>query len=265
MLMIPIAYRDKIYNIKLELAHTYMDPSTIYEKSHESDILVNGMSYNESAYYVKDAPLNNVIKFIRERSFYENTSCVLTSRRNEECKQYVFHFAPPLPKVTDGLDALYSSAILDKKKDIPGHSKGRDISLKKLKVTEHITEEKLKVLRRVVDSLGYLTLDNILEVRDERVLQLYQTLIFLKQFDCSVLDEATIDLKEMQHIVQSVDSLPTKSAREIKNYYQIAKENGNEYTKLEHLANTMTGESLGWVPKENNFTKTKGWADRYGL
>jgi len=88
MLIIPILYRQKVYSVAVRLKNAYeVQEAGLFERRYESDVTVNGRSYNQSSYNVEKAPLNNVIDFIRVHSLNTNTSSFLvTSKRNGYAK-----------------------------------------------------------------------------------------------------------------------------------------------------------------------------------
>ncbi len=264
MLVIPLLYKGKIYNMEVFLKNIYeVEEDRVLEYSYESDVIVNGRSYNHSRYYVPNAPLDSIVHFIRDHSIQASSSFLLTSRKNSQGNMRLFRVQCPLPHVTDGLDMLFGSAILDMKKQLPGHHKDRNLSLKKLGVASHITEEKLKVLRRVASSLSF-PIDSSILTRDERLRDFVDTFHFLNQFECRIIEDATILEKNVQGMMEPLQSIYTSSANEIRDYYKIAKENANEYAKLDYMARIMTGQGLSWLSSERDIQKVKSWDGKYG-
>ncbi len=255
MLIIPILYQQKIYSVGVRLKKAYEVQETgIFEKRYESDITVNGRSYNSSSYNVEKAPLNNVVDFIRAHSLNaNNSSFLITSRRDGYGRMNSYHVSVPLPHITDGLDALYSSAIQSMKKMVPGHSKDRNISLRKLGVTNHITEEQLKSLQKITDS-GNVP-KKALDLDETQ--KLYQTIDFLDQFECMIMDEATVDVKSLQAVMIPFSGINTQTAEEVRKYYRMAQDNAEEYTKLEYMTRLLTGEPLYWIKEESSIRKVK--------
>lgn len=265
MLIMPIINGKKIYNVKISLKYVYEDHNfDAFEKRYESDIVVNGHSYNQSNYNVENAPLNNTVDFIRNNSLFMNASYLVTSRRNTQGKMYTYRIATPPMRVTDGLDTLYSSAIQNLKKTIPGREKDRNISLKKLGVTSHITDENLSILRRITQ-FGYIRNEESEFLNDTRINQLYQTLNFLNMFECTIIEEATIDENNLKSILLSFNGIETKEFKLLRDYYAMAQENSEEYVKMDYLSRIMTGEPLHWIKRESSITKIKSWDrnDRY--
>ena len=262
MLVMPILHKGKIYNVEVKLKNVYtIQDLGAFQKLFESDIIVNGRSFNQSKCYEKDSPLMNVVYFIRDNALYGNNSFFLTSRRNNQGDMNSFHVALPLPHVTDGLDALYGSVIQNMKREIPGHKKDRNLSLKKLGVSAHITEEKLNLLKKEVrnkeDREENSTISDHIDID-----LLSQTLEFVRQFECKVIEEATVDERIIQSLLSPLGSIHTKESKQLKDYYLMAQENSEEYGKLDDLSKIMTGESLRLIRREKNMTKIKSW-DHY--
>lgn len=260
MVILPLLYKEKIYNVKVSLKESSeLSKNELYDFSFEGDIIIYNQNYNSSSYNTKEAPLNNIIQFIRANSLYSSDPIFyVVSRKDQVGNIRISQVLFPNQKVTDGLDALYSSVIQNMRRDIPNHSKDRNISLKKLEVAEHVTEPKLKVVRKAMDRREKEGPKN------EVVLEMERTLLFLDQFDCSVLSSTAIEEKTMQSMLGTMDNLNTDVAREMKNYYQTAKENGNDYAKLDHLSQILRGESLDWLKVNKDYTKVKTRVDYNG-
>ncbi len=258
MIVMPIVNGGKVYNVKISPKYTYEDRGLeTFEKRYESDIVVNGNSYNQSRYNIEKAPLNNTIDFIRNNSLFISSTFLVTSRRNGDGKISTFRIATPPVFVSKGLDLLYSSVIQNMKKSIPGREKDRNVSLKRFGVTEHITETNLSLLRKVTQ-FGYIN-ETSEFLNDNRINQLYQTLNFLNTFDCTIIEEATMEEKALRDMIFSFNGIETKEARLLHDYYEMAKENSEEYVKLDYLSRIMTGEALHWIRRESSITKIKSW------
>lgn len=260
MVILPLLYKEKIYNINVSLKEsTELSNDILNNQPFEGDIIVWEQSYNNSSYNTKEAPLNNTIQFIRANSLYSPAPFFhVVSRKDKEGNIRIFQVLFPNQKVTDGLDALYSSVIQNMRRDIPNHSKDRNISLKRLKVTEHITEPKLKAVRRAMDKRDKEASTN------EVVLEMERTLHFLDQFDYSLISSVPIEEKTVQTMLGSMENLNTDIVREVKDYYQTAKENGNDYAKLDHLSQILRGEPLEWLETHKDYTKVKTRVDYNG-
>lgn len=262
MLVMPLLYKGKIYNMEVRLKNVYeVEEKSIFEYPYESDVIVNGRSYNHSEYYVSNASHDSIVRFIRNHFVPSSSSFLLTSRKNNEGHMKTFQIQAPLSHVTDGLDMLYGSVLLDMKKQIPDRYKDRNISLKRLGVASHITEEKLKVLRKVVSSNSSFSTN---KEKDEILHNFLDTFHFLNQFECRIIGNATILEKMIQGVMEPLSSIYTSSANEIRDYYQMAQENANEYAKLDYMTRIMTGDGLSWLSYEQDIRKVKSRDGKYG-
>lgn len=253
MVILPLLYKEKIYNIKVSLKESSeLSKDSLYDFSIEGDIIIYNQSYNKSSYNTKEAPLNNIIQFIRMNGFHSPDPFFhVVSKKDNEGNIRISQVFFPTQKVTDGLDALYSSVIQNMRRDIPNHSKDRNISLKKLKVADHVTEPKLKAVRRAMDKRDKEAFSK------EAVLEMERTLGFLDQFDYTLISSTPLEEKTVRTMLDSMENLNTDVAREVKTYYQTAKENGKEYARLDHLSQILRGEHLEWIEIQKSYTKVK--------
>ncbi len=261
MIIMPILDKDKIYNVEIKLKDYFEDQNLgVFEKHYESDLIVNGQNYNDSSYNAKNANLNSLVNFIRNNTIYMRSSYVLTSRRNEQGKMYTYRIPAPPRKVTEGLDCLYGNIIQDMKKSIPQNEKGRILSLKKLGVTDHIMEKDLKLVRKSTES-SYITDKNDPRLKEKELYLLFATIEFLDLFDCTVLEDSTMDLKEFQSIQKAFLEFNSEEGRKINKYYHTALENANEYRKIQFLSKIMTGETFYWIKRGESKVKIKSIED----
>lgn len=251
MVILPILYQEKIYHLEIKLKNIYDSGKVSNLKlGYENNVFVNGQDYNSSIYHVKNAPFHNVVDFIRAHSS-SCSSFEVFSKKNEQGEAVGYQVALPYSHVAEGLDLLYGSVILNMKRDILGNEKDRYISLGKLGVLDYITDEEWKLLREK-------------RMEENRLHELMRFLGFFQQFECHMVLGSTVDEKVVQTLVSSMENMNTDTTREMKKYYQIAKENRKEYTKLEYLSQVLTGESFGWLQETQNLIKVKSRGDIYG-
>lgn len=259
---------NRIYNVKVSLKEaTKVKESTSLRGFGESDIIVNGSSFNESVFNTKNHDSSVITNFIRNKNYNSTRKDFLvTTRSNSDSKSYdLYNVSIPLKKVTSGLDNLYGKAIIDMQKEIPNIKKGRYISLLDLGVCDHINDEKISSLKYLVDKstneeeLNYLLIANNLG-------NMKSTIDFIKQFDFTIISEATIKEEDYNKLLSSLQYTHSKDARNLRRYYQIAKDNKECYEKLSKINKILYGKSINLIKKKEKqkiLRKLNGDSDRY--
>ena len=161
MLIMPIINKSKngntsIYNVKISLKNaSKVREGVVLRGYDESDIIINGTSFNNSIYNKKGIEPNVTVNFLRNFNYRTGKKDFLvTTREASDSTLYdLYNVEMPPRKITAGLDNLYGSTILDIQKEMPDSPKGKYISLKKIGVDTHITDEKLYKLKDIVEKL----------------------------------------------------------------------------------------------------------------
>ena len=159
MVIMPIRNKNKqgisrILNVRIINKNANKVKEGIVLKGYkDGDVIINSQSFNSSIYNTKDQDPSATISFIRSVNYRtEKKDFLITTKESPDSTLYdLYHVNIPPRKISKGLDNLYGSMILDMKNEIPGIEKGRYISLKKLGVDQHITEEKLSKLKEIVE------------------------------------------------------------------------------------------------------------------
>ncbi len=260
---------NRIYNVKVSLKDaTKVKENTSLKGFGESDIIVNGSSFNNSIFNTKNYDGNVVTNFIRSKSY--NTSrkdFLVTTRSNSNSELYdLYNVSIPSRKITGGLDNLYGRAIMDMQKEIPNIRKGRYVSLRDLGVTDHITDEKIELLKQISakatteEELNYLlTINNLGNLKN--------TIDFIRMFEFTIISEATIKEEEFNKVVNSLIPTFSKDVRSLRRYHQIACDNKESYEKLSKVNRILYGKSINLIrKKEKSKVLVKGSenkSDRY--
>ncbi len=261
MVIIPIINNNKIKQVKIELVDVYKTGKEINSNNiEESDIIIGSSSFKASRFNIKNQPLSSILEFIRT-SYINNTSSTLISTKyyNSEHNYDLYQINPPLKSITSGLDNLYASIILDLKNRIPDAIKGKYIDLEKLNLTSHITDEKLELLQIIASNLQ----NNESKKDYQKMLQengledLIETLKFMKLFYCEIIPSASIDIDNYKKVLESMNKVNTKEAKDLKKLYTMAKNNEKAYYKLSKLYNIVYNEPLHWIHSSKEKTKVK--------
>lgn len=242
---------NRIYNVKIALkGASKVKKSTSLRGFGESDIIVNGSSFNNSIFNTKNHDESVVVNYIRGKMYNSSKKDFLvTTRSNSDSKLYdLYNVSIPAKKVTSGLDRLYGKAIIDMQKEIPNINKGRYVSLLDLGVCDHISDEKIDMLKYFVDKarnedeLNYLLLTNNLG-------NIKATIDFIKQFDFTIISEATIKEDDFNKVLSSLNYTSSRDARNLKRYYNIAKDNKDCYESLSKINRILYGKSINLIQK----------------
>ena len=234
MLVMPILNTGKdgtarIYNVEVRLkTATKVKENAILKGFEEADIIVNGSSFKNSIFNVKNLE-SNVVYRSGKRDF------LITTRHNSSSDLYdLYSVELPPKKVSIGLDNLYGKVVIDMQKEIPDIKRGRYLSLKELGIEQYLTDERINNLRSIVnkanseENLDYLLFSNNLG-------DLRSTIDFMKIFDFKIINEATVTEKQVRDLQSALKYTFGRDARDLEKYYKIAKDNKEMYRKLSIL------------------------------
>ena len=258
MLIMPILNTNKngdtkIYNVEVKLKNaSKVRENTLVNGIVDSNVVVGNSSFNDSIYNTKNKENNVIVNFIRNHHYRDKNRFLVTTRKHSDNNYYdLYSVEMPPKKVTTGLDNLYGQAILDMQKEIPNIKKGRYISLEKLGSVDHISDERLKKLKYVVEnSVDESNLEHLLLANN--LGDLSSTLEFIRLFDFTILDEATISEKQIVDLLKSFDIISTRDSKSLERYYKIAIENKNAYKKLSALSRILTSKPINLIQRNHN-------------
>ncbi len=244
-------------NVEVKLRNARKIRSKVsYDDACESEIIVNSEKFSESSF--KDSKdINAPIDFIRSKSLlYPRNFLVTTKEENDSNLYDVYEVAPPPNKVNDSLDKLYSKAITDMRKEIPGSEKrGRYVSFEQLGIGKYLTEEKIASLQRIVK-----------EERDESlwpkkfqeagIADLSDTLDFVNNFECTVLSDTSIPEESLQDTLKALSAINTRDYKHLNKYYQMAKSNTEIYTKISYINKIIYDKPLALIQSKKQAQKS---------
>lgn len=248
MLVLPIVNRKRVLSVEVKLKDIKKIRRGVnYADANESEIIVNREKFSDSSF--KDSrDVKAPIDFIRSKSLlYPRNFLVTTKEENDSNLYDVYEVASPPKKVNDSLDKLYSRAIMDLRKEIPGTvRRGRYLSFEQLGIGDHLTDEKIAVLQRIVR-----------EERDESlwpkkfeeagIADLAETIDFINNFECTVLSDTAIPEESLQDTLKSLAVINTRDFRNLNNYYKIAKSNTEIYTKISYINKIIYDKPLSLI------------------
>lgn len=224
-----------------------------FSDAKESEIIVNREKFSDSI-FSESREISAPIEFVRSKSLLYPRKYLVTTKTESSSDLYdVYEVAQPPRKVNDSLDKLYSCALTDMRKEIPGSKKGRYISLKKLGVDEPLTDEKIAKLQRIVKENDTEEWPKLFQ--QEGIADLKETLDFIKNFECTVISDTTIPEESLQDVLKSLEVINTKDSRNLRNYYNKALTNKEVYSKISYINKIIYNEPLTLIKSSNEKQK----------
>lgn len=256
MLVLPIVNRRRVLSVEVKLKNAKKIRSRVcYDDAKESEIIVNRERFSESS-FKESKDIKAPIDFIRSKSLlYPRNFLVTTKSENDSDFYDVYEVETPPKKVNDSLDKLYSRAITDMRKEIPGMvRRGRYLSFEQLGLDEHLTDEKIAALQKIVR-----------EERDESlwpkkfaeagIADLTETIDFINNFECTVVSDTAIPEESLQDTLKSLAVINTRDFRNLNNYYKIAKSNTEIYTKISYINKIIYDKPLALIHSKKQAQK----------
>lgn len=255
MLILPIVNKGRVLHVNVRLkSATKVRTGIRFSDAAESEVIVNGKLLSESS-YKDDKRREAVVDFIRYNSMRNKRNFLVTTREESSSNTYdVYEVEQPLKKITDGLDNLYAGLILDLQKEIPGHNRGRYLSLKKLGVSSHLTDEKIEKLENIVKNVSDSSRWPAL-FRQKGVNDLVETLDFFNSLEGIVVPKTSIDEEKVQTLVEALNRVNTRESRNFNSYYNMACDNRDIYSKLSYVNKLIYDKPLDLIKSERQRQK----------
>lgn len=206
-----------------------------YDDAIGSDIIVNREKFSESSF--KDSrDVNAPIDFIRSKSLLYPRNFLVTTKEERDTELYdVYEVAQPPKQVNSNLDKLYSKVITDLRKEIPGEEdRGRYVSLEQLGIGEHLSNDKIATLQRIVKEERDTSRWPML-FKDAGIADLSDTIDFINNFECTVISDTSIPEESLQDTLRAMSVIKTRDYKNLNNYYKMAKSNTEIYTKISYI------------------------------
>ncbi len=240
MLILPIVNKRRVMNVEIKLKDaSKIRQGVSYEDALESDIIVNREKFSESSF--KDTKNDQApMDFIRSRSMLFPRKYLITTKEENDSSLYdVYEVAPPPKKVNDSLDGLYGKAITDLRKEIPGsNQRGRYVSFEQLGIGNHLTDEKIARLQRIVKEENEDNWPRLFE--EAGIADLNDSIEFINHFECTVLSDT---------------SIPARDYKNLNRYYEMAKSNADIYMKLSYIHKIIYDKPMSLIQSKNQKAK----------
>lgn len=254
MLILPIVNKNRVMNVHIKIKSAEKIRQKVsFNDAKESEIIVNREKFSDSI-FSESKDISAPIEFVRSKSLLYPRNFLITTKTESSSSLYdVYEVSQPPRKVNDSLDKLYSCALTDMRKEIPGSKKGRYVSLEKLGINEHLTDEKIAKLQRIVK-------DNIPEkwphlFQEEGIADLKETIDFINNFECTVVSDTTIPENSLQDVLKSLDVINTRDSRNLKNYYSMAQTNRDIYSKISYINKIIYDKPLALIKSQKQKQK----------
>ncbi len=245
MLILPIVNNERIMNVEIKLkGASKVRHGVLYDDALAGDIIVNREKFSDSS-FVHSKDKNAPIDFIRSKSILYPRDFLVTTKHEADSDYYdVYQVPQPPKKVNDGLDELYSKAILDMKCEIPGNEpKGKYISFQDLGIDVGLSDEKIAALQRIIkEERNSSNWGNQFEKAG--ITDLPDTVAFLNHFECTILSDTMIPEKSFQDTLKAMSSINTRDYRNLKKYYRMARSNAEIYTKISYISKIVYDKPL---------------------
>lgn len=252
MLMLPIVNKRKVMIGKLEFKRKRKIRCGVnYADAKNSDIIVNREKFSESIF--KDSKdVNAPIDFIRSKSLLYPRDFLVTTKEERDSNLYdVYEVAQPPKKVNDNLDKLYSKVITDLQNEIPGDDRrGRYISFKDLGIDEHLTDEKIATLQKIVKEERDMS--RWPELFEEAgIADLCETVEYFKNFECIVIADSSIPEDSLQDTLKALATIKTRDFKNLNKFYNMAKSNKEIYTKISYINKLLYDKPLSLIQSKS--------------
>lgn len=250
MLILPIINRNRILNVSVSYKEaTKIRVDVELEDTLPSDIIVSGKSFNSSAFYdSKDK--TNIVEFIRNNSILYRRSVLVTTKSRSDSSNYDVYDVGVAPrKINKATDMLYIRAILDLEKELPGVVRGKYLSFEELGFGEVFSDEKISRLKGIITSNSTSSWEKLF--RKNNLMDMIETLEFLKSFDCTVVSEASVPEETMQQVLASFGKIYSRDTKSLNKYYGMAEENRDLYAKMTYVCKLVYGKPLDLIQSES--------------
>lgn len=245
MIVLPIVNRERILNVEV----TLKDVSKVGSKTQDfninsSDIVIHNKKYNDSFYSKSVATPKSVMSFLRENGKIGKSNILVTTKVDGKGLFDIYDVKYPSDKVSDGLDNLIGTLLLDLKNE-SSSQKGRYLDLYKLGVFDIITEERLTDLEFLSKNMNQLNIAKYVEEHDLRCL--FKLIQAMDMFSFKVINGSVITLDKFDSFTEFLEPTNSKDYNNLLNYSDLAKNNKNEYSKLSYIYKIINNKPLNLI------------------
>lgn len=233
MLILPIVNKKRVMNVEIKLKGASKVKRGIVSERDMSEIIVNRERFSQSS-FSNSKDKNAPIDFIRSKSLLYPRRFLVTTKREDITHGFdVYEVGQPPKKVTEGLDTLYSKAILDMKNEVPKKSqRGRYVSLEELGFLDVLGDERISKLQNLIKN-GRGDLGRKLE--EAGLIDMVELIDYFNSFECSLISDSAVGEDSIQETIDALGVINSRDYRNLKKYYNMAKSNTDIYTKISYI------------------------------
>ena len=253
MIVLPIVNRGRILNVEV----TLKDVSKVGSKTsglniNSSDIMIHNKKYNDSFYSKNVATPKTVMSFLRENGKIGKSNILVTTKANDKGLFDIYDIKYPREKVSDGFDNIIGTLLLDLKNE-SSSQKSRYLDLYKLGVFDLITDERLTHLEYLSQNMSNVNISKYIEEHDLR--GLFKLIQAMDMFEFTVISKSSITEEEFNSFTNFLEPTNSKDYNSLLNYYDLAKNNKNEYSKLSYIYKIINNKPLNLIQKKKEKIK----------
>lgn len=258
MLVIPIENEGRILNVSIKLSNIKkIENTNSFLNSGPSNIIINKKIFSESIYYAQKIEPSVIVDFIYNNNMHTNAKDFYVTTKPESTSDEYGVYEVMIPKIRIGkaFDNLFGACIIDLCNENLDSIKGRNISLEKYGISNHITEERLDKLKYLANNLDNLNAKKYIE--ENNLQDLIDTIEFLSLFNCTVIPKTAINCQKIESMIIALEKTSTNMYKELKKYYNIAKSNAKVYSKIAKLYHIIYNKPCTWIHNTKEKVKQK--------
>lgn len=255
MLTLPIVNRNRVFNIAVSLKNAAKvgTVKTDYNIG-PSDILIHNNKYSESYQSRNTSTPKSVMEFIRSNAKIGKSNILISSKVHSDGTYNIYTLDFPKDKVTDGLDNLLGALILDLKNE-SDVNKGRYLDFKKIGVFDCISENNLDKISYLAQNMSYINITKYIEENNLR--PLFSVLEIMNDFEFKVIKQSVVSQDDFLSMLEFFKATNSKDYYGLVNYYELAKENQKEYSKISKLNKIINNKPLELIQSDKKIVQKK--------
>ena len=237
MIILPICNRKRVLNVEVELKKTRKIARKVSNFNIKPcDVMVNGYRFSDSHFSESVSTPKSIMDFIRTNS-KTGRSSILISTKEEDGVYDIYELEGISDKVSDGVDNLIGTLILALKNE-SSTQKGRYLDLEKIELFDEITLDRVKQLDFLSKNMDKVNISKYIEDHDLRCLfRLLQS------------------MEEFNKTIKFFEPTNSRDYNNLKNYFELAKDNQREYSKLSYVNKVINNKPLKLIHSSHEKVK----------
>jgi len=241
MIILPICNRERVLNVEVELRKARKIARKVSNFNIKPcDVMVNGYRFSDSHFSESVSTPKSIMDFIRTNS-KTGRSSILISTKEEDGVYDIYELEGISDKVSDGVDNLIGTLILALKNE-SSTQKGRYLDLGKIELFDVITLDRVKKLDFLSKNMDKVNISKYIEDHDLRCL--FRLLQSMDEFNFTVIKSSSISEEEFNKTIKFFEPTNSRDYNNLKNYFELAKDNQKEYSKLSYVNKAINNKPL---------------------